>query len=416
MKYGLIAVRLGHSFSREIHRAIGTFPYDFCELPPEELPEFMRRRDFEAINVTIPYKETVIPYLDHIDPLAASIGVVNTVVNRNGFLYGYNTDIGGMTALVQRLGLSLEGAKALTLGSGGTGRTAYAVAKSLGAAVVQPVSRREGSGCITYRQAVEQHSDAAFILNGTPIGMLPHVEDCPLDVSCFPELRGVTDAIYNPLSSRLVRSARQRGVPAQGGLYMLVVQAILAAEHFKGTPVPRELAEQIYRDLLCRHRNVVLIGMPGCGKSAVGREIARRMGRSFFDLDEEIRRMAGRTPEEIIRSDGEEAFRDLEAQAVRELEPKNGAVIACGGGTVLRPENVDRLRANGTLLYLYRPLESLTPSARHPLSDTPEKLRQRYEERESVYRAAADVVVEAGSDWEKNAEQAIRLFEEGCTE
>lgn len=389
--YGCIGQSLPHSFSKEIHEQIGGYEYVLTELAPEELRDFFARRDFRAVNITIPYKQAVIPLLDGISETARSIGAVNTVVNRGGRLYGYNTDAYGLTALIRRLGLDLAGRKALILGTGGTGKTAAHVAAALGAARVIPVSRSAKEGAVTYAEAAREHSDAAILLNATPCGMYPHLEEQPLPLSPFPHLAGVADAVYNPLRSRLVLEARARGVPAEGGLYMLAAQAVRAAEIFQDTAYPPEVTERAYRHVLERRENIVLIGMPGSGKSSICAALAERLGRPVADTDRLAEEAAGMSIPEIFRQRGEAGFREIEARVIASLAPRTGWVIATGGGAVLRRENMDRLKQNGRLFWLDRPPQELTPTPDRPLADTREKILRLYRDRAPLYQAAADL-------------------------
>ena len=410
MKYGLIGKKLGHSFSAELHRRIGGYDYELVELQEKDLDVFFAKRDFSAVNVTIPYKEAVLPYLDEIDPTAASIGTVNTVVNRQGKLVGYNTDFGGMMALIRRMKLDLYGKKVLILGTGGTAKTAYAVVRQLGAAEELFVSRSGRSHALTYSEALIRHSDADVIINTTPVGMFPDLDSCPISLSTFTHLRGVLDVIYNPLQTRLILEARQRGIPSQSGLYMLVAQAALASELFTGNSVPAETVENVYTDILREKRNLVLIGMPGSGKTTVGKIAASKLGRKIVDLDEMIQNIAGKPIREIFAQDGEAAFRELEAQAVREIAGLTGLVIATGGGCVLRPENVDRLRRNGLLFLLDRAVDQLLPTGDRPLADTARKLKQLYSQRMPLYRAAADQIIAVNGNETETSDTVIRRF------
>ena len=282
---GLIGYPLGHSYSPQIHRALADYDYRLWPLKPEELEPFFARRDFAGINVTIPYKERVIPYLDQLSDTARAIGAVNTVVNRDGKLYGDNTDLAGILALIRRMGLVLSGKKVLILGTGGTSKTARAAASQLGAAEVYRVSRSGRDGAVTYRQAEEEHRDAACIINTTPCGMYPDLGGCPVELDGFPCLEGVVDVIYNPLRSELVLGARQRGIPAEGGLYMLAAQAAYASALFRGCEATEGDIELAYRTVLHRMENIVLIGMPSSGKTTVGRLLAQRTGKEFVDTD-----------------------------------------------------------------------------------------------------------------------------------
>ena len=393
MKYGLIGEKLGHSFSREIHEKLGRYAYELREIRKEELDAFMRARAFCGINVTIPYKTAVIPYLDELSDLAKAVGAVNTVVNRDGKLYGDNTDVWGLISLIRRLTPDLSGKTVLILGTGGTSRAALAAAKQLRAAKAVRVSRTGRDGALTYEEAYRDLSDADFLVNTTPVGMFPHAGESPIDLSRFPRLSGVVDAIYNPLLTRLLLDARALGIPAENGLYMLVSQAMRSAELFTGEPIGERVTEKIYAELLFEKRNIVLIGMPGSGKSTVGRLLAKQLGRPFRDTDEEIVARAGKPIPEIFRDEGEGAFRDLESAVVADLSQYGGAVIATGGGAILRQENLDALRQNGALVHLDRPLEDLIPTSDRPLANESEKLRALYAVRDPLYRAAADLTV-----------------------
>lgn len=393
MEYGCIAEHLGHSFSKSIHEKIDSYDYVLREVPRGELDAFMKARAFRGVNVTIPYKQDVIPYLDEISETAKKIGAVNTIVNRGGRLFGDNTDFGGMTALIRRMGLDLSGKKTLVLGTGGTSKTALAVAASLGAAWVCPVSRQPKDGALTYEEVYQNHTDAQIIINTTPVGMFPHTDGVPVRTDAFPRLEGVADAVFNPLRTELVQNARRQGISAQGGLYMLVSQAVLAAERFTGKTYPADLTDTVFRALLAEKENVVLIGMPGSGKTTVGKAAAKQLGRTFVDLDDEIVRRAGCPIPEIFASQGEAAFRDLETAVTREFSAQNGLVIATGGGCVLRQENVRYLRMNGRLLWIDRPLAQLLPTDDRPTANNAEKMRALYETREPIYRAAADAII-----------------------
>ena len=393
LNYGCIGEHLPHSFSREIHGEIGTYAYDLKELTPEELPGFMTARGFMGINVTIPYKQAVIPFLDEISETARAIGAVNTIVNRNGKLYGYNTDLYGLTRLIRRIGLDLSGKKVLVLGTGGTSRTASYAAEKLGARVVYRVSRTSREGSLSYEEVLQNHTDAEIILNTTPCGMFPKPAEQPLLLEPFTRLEGVVDAIYNPLRSRLVLDARSRGIPAEGGLYMLVAQAVRASELFLDTSYPEDLTDRIYNRILRRKENLVLIGMPGSGKSSVGATLTETTGKPLADTDQLIVEKAGKPIPDIFREDGEPAFRDLESEVIRELSLQGGQIISTGGGAVLRPENVTVLRQNGRLFWLDRDPDSLVPTDDRPLADTVAKMKALYQEREPIYRASADVII-----------------------
>lgn len=388
MKYGLIAQKLSHSFSKEIHGKLFDYEYQLRELAPEDVDAFMRQREFTAINVTLPYKETVIPYLDEISETARSIGAVNTIVNRGGKLFGDNTDFSGMVALIRYAGIDLKDKKVLVLGSGGTSKTAKAVARHLGCKEVYRVSRSGRDGCITYEDAIAQHSDAQILINTTPCGMYPNIDEAAVQITDYPALEGVVDAVYNPLRSKLVSDALEKGIPAVGGLYMLVAQAVYAAEKFVNQAVPEEKIEEIYRQMMAQKENIVLIGMPGCGKTTVGKALAEALGAEFIDTDEEIVKQEGREIPQIFATEGEKHFRDLETAAIRQVAARQHAVISTGGGAVLRKENVRLLGQNGRIYFIDRPLEDLESTPDRPLSSNRQALEQRFKERYDIYLAS----------------------------
>ncbi len=399
MEYGLIGEKLGHSYSREIHARIGDYRYELKELPPDRLSDFFRERDFRGINVTIPYKAAVIPYLDEISEAAARIGAVNTVVNRGGKLYGHNTDYEGLKRLILRItgGEPLSG-ETLILGSGGTARTAAAVARDLGAGAVRLVSRTPGEGELSYPEAA-QRAGASFLINTTPVGMFPADDGIPIDPNVFPALTGLADAIYHPLRTRLVCRTSARGIPAEGGLYMLVAQAVAASAFFFGTAPDEALTDRIFRSLRQEKENIVLTGMPASGKTTVGRILADALGRSLIDTDREIEKDAGRSIPAIFAEEGEASFRERESRVIAALSSGvTGSVIATGGGAILRRDNVERLQANGRLYWLDRPPELLAPTEDRPLAATREAIQARYRERLPRYRSTCDKRIDsAGS-------------------
>ncbi|MBO4211941.1 MAG: shikimate dehydrogenase [Oscillospiraceae bacterium] len=415
MQYALIGERLAHSFSPELHRSFGRYDYACLELAPSELGSFLKARRFEGLNVTIPYKQAVIPYLDRLDPRAAAIGAVNTVVKRDGLLWGYNTDFGGMAEAICHLlaplsagqSPALAGKTLLILGTGGSSKTALAVCAALGATEVFRVSRREQAGVLSYEQLLKRFGGPRpsagpsapeaprqlVILNCTPVGMFPDWERLPLRPAALPGLAGVFDCVYNPLRTRLVLETRGLGLPAGGGLEMLVRQAALACGLFTGSAVEEGQILGTLSALGRSRENLVLIGMPGCGKSTVGSLLAKALGKPFVDLDAVIEARAGKPVAAIFAEAGEGRFRELESALVQELAGQGGQLIATGGGTVLREENLRRLRQNGRIFFLDRPPEALRPSPERPLGDTAEKLRGLYRQRYGLYRAAADCVI-----------------------
>lgn len=412
MQYGCIGEHLKHSFSAEIHRALADYQYEIKEVAPEALDSFMQERAFCGINVTIPYKEKVIPHLFWISEQAKAIGAVNTVVNRDGKLYGYNTDFYGMSTLIERLGLSLAGKKVAVLGSGGTSRTALAVAKAMQAKEILCVSRGGKGNTVSYEALYRDHRDLQIVINTTPCGMYPNPDGnermsaAAIDVSKFPVLEGVVDAVYNPLRPQLVLDARSRGIPAEGGLFMLVAQAVRASEIFLDKTYPKDTAARIYAKILRQKENIVLIGMPACGKSTVGKLLAERLGMELFDLDAAIVKTAGKSISEIFSERGESGFRALETQVLKEqATQRNGLILATGGGAILKDENVNAMRRNGRIYFLDRPLADLLPTEDRPLASSAEAIKQRYEERYDRYLATADLRIAVAGDPASVADQ-----------
>ncbi len=393
--YGCIGEKLKHSFSKEIHNALTDYDYKIIEVERDKLGDFAKSGDFAAINVTIPYKEMIMPYLYCIDEHANSIGAVNTVVNRDGRLYGYNTDFYGMSILLSHAGISVKGKKVVILGTGGTSKTAFAVCQAEGAHDIVRVSRTGREDAVTYEEMYERHTDADVIINTTPAGMFPCIFDKAVDLDRFPSLSGVVDAVYNPLRTPMILDAKKRGIPAEGGLYMLVAQAVRASEIFIDTKYDDGECERVYRRIASEKENIVLIGMPASGKSTVAKILASALGRTAIDTDKLIVERAGKDIPTIFSEDGEATFRELEAEVIREAAKKTGVVIATGGGAVLRRDNVDALRENGRLYFIDRPLERLMPTKDRPLTSTREDITRRYEERYGIYTNAADVIINA---------------------
>ena len=397
MEYGLIGSKLGHSYSKIIHEMLCGYRYDLCPLPTEEEARaFLTRRAFKAINVTIPYKRLVMGYCSYIDPRAKAIGAVNTVVNRNGLLYGYNTDSLGFAYLADAHGVEFAGRTVLILGTGGTHNTTSAVAKDKGAARVLTVSRHPDpeKGELSYAEAV--HSGADIVINTTPAGMYPNVGVCHLDVAAMPGLEAVLDVVYNPDKTELILRAEEAGVPvAVGGLEMLVAQAVYAAEYFLDRKFDDASAEirAITAQLRKEQLNVALIGMPSCGKTTIGRALADRLGKRFVDLDEEIVRAAGRSIPDLFAAEGEDGFRAREAEQTARFTREGRQVLSCGGGVVKRPENLRALRQNGVVLFIDRPLDALTVGGGRPLSTSAEALKAMEAQRRPLYLAAADAVI-----------------------
>ncbi len=387
--YGLLGRRLGHSFSPRIHRLLGDYDYRLFEKEPEELDSFLRSGEFEGLNVTIPYKRAVIPYCRELTQQARRIGSVNTIVRReDGTLLGHNTDYEGFLYMVRAAGVDPAGKKALVLGSGGASLTVRTALADLGAEEVVVISR---SGPDHY-QNLERHQDARLIVNATPVGMYPDTESCLLDLDRFPACEAVLDLIYNPARTQLLLEGEKRGMITANGLGMLVAQARGSAELFRNKPIPDDRVEKITKQIEGETRNILLIGMPGCGKTTVGKALAQAMGRPLVDLDEEIEAREGMPIPQMFALHGEETFRRAEHQVLVDAARRSGTVIAAGGGIITRPENFDPMHRNSVVVFLRRDLD-LLPSAGRPLSqrDGPEKL---YRQRKPLYEKAADFAVD----------------------
>lgn len=401
--YCLIGKRLDYSYSKVVHNKLG-YDYDLTEVKEEDLSAFVRSRRYKAFNVTIPYKKAVMPYLDEISKEAQALGVVNLVMTEGEKLVGYNMDIRGMEYALQRTGVSLKGKKVLILGSGNTSLTAEYLAKENGAGSIVKISR---SGEDNYDN-LYKHADAAYVINTTPVGTYPANEDRLIDLSIFSRLEGVQEVIYNPFKTRLALQAESLGIPVATGLDMLVGQAIYSAEKFRGIPADPKQADRVVKEILEEERNIILIGMPSCGKSTVGRALAAKLGRAFADSDDEIVKAHGQIPE-IFAKEGEVAFRAYESEVIADLTKKHRLVIATGGGAVEKERNILNMRQNGVIVYLDRALEALSDEGR-PLSQGG-KIRALYERRAPLYKKAADIVVRNEGTIAQAAESIVREVE-----
>jgi len=394
MKCGLLGRKLGHSYSPQIHAFLGNYEYTLYEKEPDQLEEFLKNGDFTGINVTIPYKKDVIPYLDALTPTAEKLGAVNTIVRRDGKLIGHNTDYFGFTQMLASLPHSVKGEKVLVLGSGGASNTVVAVLKDRGANVV--VVSRTGKD---HYDNLHLHKDARLIVNTTPVGMYPNTGKSPVSLEKFPRLQGVLDLIYNPARTALLMDAEKLGLPAINGLLMLVAQAKESAEWFQLTKIPNDTIWKIYTKLNAKMQNIVLIGMPGCGKSTVGALLAQKLNMPFVDADAALIRMTGKTIPDIFAEGGEDAFRKIETQTLFQLGMASGTVIATGGGCVTREENYRLLHQNGIIIWLKRQLDKL-PTEGRPLSQG-NSLYDMWQIREPMYRQFADLVAENNSTAEE---------------
>ena len=406
MKYGLIGEKLGHSYSCQVHRALGNPDYVLKEIAPDALGDFLRARDFAGLNVTIPYKQAVIPYVDALTDTAREVGAVNTLYfDASGALWGDNTDVYGFCTMLE--GIDVRGKKALVLGSGGTSHTACYALRALGAGDCLVASRR---GAANHENVYSLHADAEVIVNATPVGMFPNNGARPIDIRRFPRLCAVADVIYNPARTALLQDADALGIPRAGGLSMLVAQAARSVERFSGRALGEEAWRGALRQVAASLRGVALVGMPGCGKSTIAQAVAQELGRACVDLDAEIEREAGKSIPEIFAQEGEEAFRAAETRAARQFSREN-AVLATGGGCVLRAENAQALRANSLVVWLKRAIDQL-PREGRPLSVG--NLYEMEQKRAPYYLAASDVQIENQGSVEEVAAAVVAALREGA--
>ncbi len=409
--YGLLGEHLPHSFSPQIHKALGNDNYTLFEISPENLEGFLIEKNFKGINVTIPYKKLVIPYLDEISPEAEKIGAVNTIVVRDGKLCGYNTDYFGFKYMIEKSGILIKDKKALVLGNGGASATVQAVLHDMGAKDVLVVSRR---GEIDYTN-IYSENDAEIIVNTTPVGMYPDNMNTPVDVSRLPNLCSVLDVVYNPLKTRLVMEAEKMGIKTATGLSMLVAQAKKAHEIFFNAVVDDEFCNQIEKSIRLQMCNIVLIGLAGCGKSTIGTKLADMLSKSFIDTDEMIVNTENKPIPQIFEESGEKYFRTCENVAVNLAGREKNSIIATGGGVITRIENYMPLKQNGILIFINRDAEKL-PSDGRPLSQL-HGVKKLYEERLPLYRQFADIEIDGNGTVEevaKNIVKEILNYENSC--
>ena len=409
MEYGLLGEKLPHSFSKIIHEKLGKYNYDLKELSLEEFNLFMQQKDFKGINITIPYKQEAIKHLDFIDESAKAIGVVNTVINKDNKLYGYNTDFLGLKELINKNNIDISGKKVAILGGGATSKTAYAVCAHLKAGKILRVSRTKSENCITYSELVSTYNDIDVIFNTTPLGMYPNIFSSAVSVDDFKNLSAVVDVVYNPINTKLVIDAKNKGIKAVGGLYMVVAQAVFAASIFLNSKDIISKLDEIYNSLLKEKTNIVLVGMPSSGKTTIGYELSKKLNREFIDIDDLITKKYGKITD-IFNDNGEQYFRNLETETIKEISNKNGVVISTGGGAVLRQENIDALKFNGKIFFLDRPLELLMPTDDRPLFNDASKIESLYKERIGIYKSVAEVTIDVNNDCSYAINQILKLI------
>ena len=405
LKCGLLGRKLGHSYSPAIHGMLSDYSYELFEREPEQLEDFLLHGDWNGINVTIPYKKTVLPYCRELSPLAKEIGSVNTIVRRpDGSLFGDNTDAYGFESLVKKSGIDVRGKKALVLGSGGASVTVVAVLKRLGAGSVTVISR---SGEDNYDN-IQKHADAKIIVNTTPVGMFPNNGQSAVDLGTFPACEGVLDVVYNPARTALLLQAEQRGIPHAGGLYMLVAQAKRSSEIFTGSSIPDSEIERIEKVLSAQMQNIILIGMPSSGKSTIAAALGEKLGRPVYEADALIEEEAGMDIPAIFASHGEDYFRQLETQVLRKLGAMSGAIISTGGGCVTREENYEPLHQNGRMVWLLRDTDKLDKTGR-PISLRSD-LNELYARREPMYARFADLKADNNGSIEDTLAQILEAL------
>lgn len=405
LKCGLLGEKLGHSYSPQIHSELADYEYKLYEKTPEELPDFLKNGDFDGLNVTIPYKKTVIPYCAELSETAREIGAVNTLVRRaDGSLYGDNTDAFGFQKLLEHEKINVSGKKCLVLGSGGASVMACWVLKKLGAREVVVISR---SGENNYDN-IEKHADAEIIVNTTPVGMYPKNGAAATDINKIPACEAVVDVVYNPAHTAIMLQAEKRGIKNACGLYMLVGQAKRSSEQFANISIPDSEIERIDALLSKQMQNIVLVGMPGSGKSSVAKLLGEKLGRKVIECDSLIVEKAGKSIPEIFAESGEEGFRKIETEINREIGKSMGCIISTGGGCVTREENYDLLHQNGTIIWIKRDIEKL-PTDGRPLSQA-NPLSVLFEKRKGMYERFADAVIDNNGKLRETVENIMEVL------
>ena len=417
MKYGLIGENLGHSFSKQIQTRIAEienvkdYDYQLVELDKEEFKEFMEKKDFKGINVTIPYKKDVIPYLDEMDESAKAIGAVNTIINVDGKLKGYNTDFGGFLYMVKAHNVHMEGKKVLIIGNGGACAAVKAVCKHENVKDIVIVSRSANRGAISYDEMYTSHLDADIVVNTSPVGMFPNIVNAPIDVSWFHKLECVLDVVYNPILTRLCFEAQEADIKRVIGLEMLIAQAKYAFEIFENMSFDDSIIDEIKKEMLKDRCNIVLIGMPSAGKTTIGKMLEEKLGKEFFDLDDMIIAKAGKSIPEIFQESGETGFRAIETEVAIEASKMNNKIIATGGGVVKHKVNMDFLRLNGITIFIDRDIDKLISSdPNRPLSSSKQALQQMYKERYPLYQKYATYVAVNNANIDETVDDIVNAY------
>lgn len=412
--YGLLGEKLGHSFSKEIHESINDYKYNLIEVSKEDFDSFMTNRNFKAINVTIPYKEKVIPYLHYIDPKAKEIGAVNTIVNVNNKLYGYNTDYLGLKQLILKNNIDFKNKKVLILGTGGTSKTAFVLSKDLGCSEVIKVSRKQSVDTISYEQAINEYNDFNIIINTTPVGMYPN-DDLIIDIDYFKNLEAVVDVIYNPLNTNIVRCARRKNIKAVNGLYMLVGQAVYASYLFIDKEVDENKIDLIYQKIKNTKLSITLIGMPSCGKSTISNLLKEKLNKQVIDTDTEIELEIKMPISSFLNKENEVEFRNIESNVINNVSKLNNIIISTGGGVIKRFENIDYLKRNSIIIFIDRKLDLLQATDSRPLSSNKADLEKLYNERYPLYKQYSDYIVCNNDDINETVNKIIEVYNENIS-
>ncbi len=408
MTYGLIGNKISHSFSKQIHERLADYTYELIPLQEQEFQRFMEERKFQAINVTIPYKQAVIPYLDKIDDHAKAIGAVNTIIHRDQKLIGYNTDYAGFAYMLKKHAIDLAQKKILIIGNGGACCAVKAVAKNKQAKKIIIVNKTNKKGAISYEECYKKHTDIEVIINTSPVGMSPHITSCPIDLSKFPLCKVVIDVIYNPLHTALCQQAKKQNMLYINGMEMLIAQAKYAVEIFLNKTIDDTIIDTLFNEILHSKLNLVFIGMPGAGKSTIGKALSHMLQMDFIDTDQIIENKTHMTIAEIFSKYGEAYFRELEKEIYLEVSHMHHTIIATGGGAVKYEENMDVLSSNSIILHLDRDIQHIQlDNTQRPLAQDKEMLRTLFHERDALYRKFADYTFQNNESIDQTLQQIV---------
>ena len=411
MKYGIIGKPLIHSFSKPIHESLSSFSYEINELDSNEVSSLLKNRDFLGINVTIPYKQFVIPFLDKIDEQANRIHAVNTIVNRNNILYGYNTDYGGLKKMILDHKIDIKDKICAILGNGGTHNTSLSLLQDLGAKEIITATRKKEKGTLTFDELIKR-KDVEVIINTTPVGMYPNNYDRIISLNDFPSLKYVVDVVYNPLRTPLVLEAKERGIIATGGLEMLINQALIANEIFFLKKNDDSLYKSIYKKIYLNKANIVLIGMPMSGKTTIGKGLAKELNKKFYDLDEEIEKRISLPIKDYFSKYGEEKFREIENEVTKEIAKETNLVISTGGGIIKNKDNIFSLKENGFIVLLNRDDNLLIFDDKRPLTKNKSDYHKLLNERLPIYRSCCDTIIDNNDSIEEATKKIKEAFDE----